>query len=304
MDFEARPYRDPADLDAMKSVLIAGRHASRHSGYRHIGDLDWALFYDPDGKSRKATIRLWCDEQGHTVGWGRAQGSVYFEHQLLPELRGSALEAEIVEWCEGAVRAVDAVPVDGSVCATEIFEDDTSTIDILRGRGFGSSRVSGLYFSQELRGPLPNRRLPEGFTVRGLRESDIEQRAAVHFAAFSPGSRMTAAAYRAFMSAPGYDPDLDTVVEAPDGRLAAYAMAWLDSADGVGEFEPVGTHLDFRRMGLARAALGRGLIELKERGMTTAIVYTNSENIAARALYPSAGFSLVNRFVTLSRTQW
>ena len=54
-------------------------------------------------------------------------------------------------------------------------------------------------------------------------------------------------------------------------------------------------------MGLARAALHRGMSKMRERGMTTAIVYTNAENAAARALYPSAGFSLVNRFVTLSR---
>ncbi|MBI5288466.1 MAG: GNAT family N-acetyltransferase [Chloroflexi bacterium] len=304
MGYQSRPYGGPADLDAMKSVLIAGRGASRHSGYRHIGDLDWALFYDPDGKDRQATIRIWCDEQGRTAGWGRLQGSGYFEHQVLPELRGSALENEIVDWCESAVRSSGCEPVDGAVCAAEVFEDDDSTIGLLRHRGFTTAHISGLYFSQEL-GESPRApRVPEGFVMRGLRESDIEPRAAVHFAAFSPGSRMTAEAYRAFMSAPGYDPDLDTVVQAPDGRLVAYAMAWLDYANAIGEFEPVGTHPDFRRMGLARAALGRGLLEMKQRGMTTSIVYTNSENLAARALYPSAGFSLVNRFVTLSRKQW
>ncbi|HLB22799.1 MAG TPA: GNAT family N-acetyltransferase [Dehalococcoidia bacterium] len=301
MDYRSRPYSDPADIDAMKSVLIAGRRASRHSGYRHIGDLDWALFYDPDRKPREAVIRLWCDAQGRTAGWGRMQGSVYFEEQVLPELRGSALEQEVIEWCVNAVRSTGAEPLGGAVCATEIFEDDDSTIDLLRRRGFTDTRVSGLYFSKELRPRDPSPTMPGGFVVRGMREADVEQRAAVHFAAFSPGSRMTADAYRAFMHAPGYDPDLDSVVEAPDGRLAAYAMGWLDAANGIGEFEPVGAHPEFRRMGLARAALHRGMSKMGERGMTTAIVYTNAENAAARALYPSAGFSLVNRFVTLSK---
>ncbi len=39
-----------------------------------------------------------------------------------------------------------------------------------------------------------------------------------------------------------YRQDLDCVVEAPDGTIAAYALAWLDEANGVGELEPVGTH--------------------------------------------------------------
>ena len=42
-----------------------------------------------------------------------------------------------------------------------------------------------------------------------------------------------------------YRADLDCVVEAPDGRLAAYCLAWLDEANAAGELEPVGTHPEF-----------------------------------------------------------
>ena len=48
-----------------------------------------------------------------------------------------------------------------------------------------------------------------------------------------------------------YRADLDCVVEAPDGSLVAYCLAWLDDANRVGELEPVGTHPDYRRRGLA-----------------------------------------------------
>ncbi len=300
-----RPYSDAADLDRMKKVLIEGRRASRHSGYMHVGDLDWALFYDADNKRREDSIRLWSRADGPIVGYGRRQGSVYFEHHLLPGLRGTPLQQEIIACCEDAVRAsAQKALEDGSVCATEIFEDDAATAVALTQRGYLLSKVSGLYFARELDRGVPATSLPPGFLVRGMSDADIEQRAAVHFAAFSPGSRMTAAYYRAFMSAPGYDPALDSVVEAPDGRIAAYAMAWLDPDNRLGEFEPVGTHPDFRRLGLARAALYRGLGLMRERGMATAIVYTNAENVAARALYPAAGFTLTNRFVTYARKGW
>ena len=46
-----------------------------------------------------------------------------------------------------------------------------------------------------------------------------------------------------------YRSDLDCVVEAPDGTFAAYVLCWYDEDNGVGEFEPVGTHPDYRRRG-------------------------------------------------------
>ena len=303
MKFTSRPYREKADLDRLKSVLVEGRRASRHSGYTHVGDLEWVLFYDPDHKPRETTIRLWFDAAGDVAGWGRYQGSVYFEHHLLPDLRGSSFEEEIVRWCIDTVHAAGGPPLeDGPACATEIFEDDASTVTLLARLGFGPPKVTGLYFTQELDAVIAAPAPPEGFTARAMTTSadDVDGRAAAHYAAFSPGSRMTADAYRAFMSAPGYDAALDSIVQASDGRIAAYAMGWLDRDNLVGEFEPVGCRPEFRRLGLARAALVRGLLTMKDRGMATAIVYTNAENTAAAALYPSAGFELTNRFVTLS----
>ena len=40
---------------------------------------------------------------------------------------------------------------------------------------------------------------------------------------------------------PRYALERDLVVEAPDGSLAAFVMAWWSPDAGVGEFEPVGT---------------------------------------------------------------
>jgi ribosomal protein S18 acetylase RimI-like enzyme len=48
-------------------------------------------------------------------------------------------------------------------------------------------------------------------------------------------------------------------VEAPGGTTAASTIMWLDEANKTAEFEPVGTHPDYRRQGLARALMLHGM---------------------------------------------
>ena len=69
--------------------------------------------------------------------------------------------------------------------------------------------------------------------------------------------------------------------------MAAYCLAWLDDANGVGELEPVGTHPDHRRRGLA-AAVRFALQRLREQGAERAIVYSLAGS-EATALYESIG---------------
>jgi ribosomal protein S18 acetylase RimI-like enzyme len=69
----------------------------------------------------------------------------------------------------------------------------------------------------------------------------------------------------------------------------------MDPVNRIGEFEPVGTHPDFRRQGLAKAAVGAGMQRMKAFGADQAFVLTQSHNRAAKALYESLGFRAVNR---------
>ena len=96
---------------------------------------------------------------------------------------------------------------------------------------------------------------------------------------------------------PAYRADLDCVVEAPDGSIAAYTLAWLDEVNGVAEFEPVGTHADHRRLGLGRAVGLYALQRLRELGATSAIVACRGDEaypIPAK-LYEALGFREVWR---------
>jgi ribosomal protein S18 acetylase RimI-like enzyme len=288
-----RGYRSEADIERMEELLMAGRAASRHSGYLHIGDLEWRVYYARHGMDLADLVHLW--EEDRELRGFCVLGEDGFDHQVIPSLRGSALEDEIIAW--GEARTIEWTSRGGEAkCTVESFVDDAPRIAILARRGYAHMGDSGPYFARSLEGDVPMLEAPAGFEVRGLRDGDVESRARAHFEAFSPGSKMTAEYYRGFMRAPSYDRDLDSVAIAPDGAVAAYAMAWLDRQNLVGEFEPVGTRPEFQRRGLGRAVLLRGLRKMQGRGMREAIVYTNGTNDAAIALYRSVGFVERNRF--------
>jgi ribosomal protein S18 acetylase RimI-like enzyme len=108
---------------------------------------------------------------------------------------------------------------------------------------------------------------------------------------------MTAETRRATLGAPAYRPELDLVAEAPDGRLAAFAVFWLNpsnrgqSGEREGQVEPAGTHPDFRRRGLATTLLSEGFRRLKAAGAAVAIVETDTFRGPARHLYESVGLT-------------
>jgi ribosomal protein S18 acetylase RimI-like enzyme len=93
------------------------------------------------------------------------------------------------------------------------------------------------------------------------------------------------------MESPGYAPEREFVAEAPDGSLVAFTVTWHDPLNRTGLLEPVGTHTDHRRRGLARALIAHAMTKMKEAGMTSAIVVNHPANEAARSLYGSCGFS-------------
>jgi SAM-dependent methyltransferase len=74
-----------------------------------------------------------------------------------------------------------------------------------------------------------------------------------------------------------------------------------DSKNRTGELEPVGTHRNYRRMGLGKAVVLEGLRSLKRQGATEAIVYASDTNEAAIKLYESVGFRTIHRFFDFSK---
>jgi ribosomal protein S18 acetylase RimI-like enzyme len=213
------------------------------------------------------------------------------------DLRGGAVEAGLIDW------TVDKLRSAGDIQTVRLYAwgDETERRALLGARGF-TAEARYYRMGQTLETTLPEPRLPEGFRFLPImRPEDAPARADVHAGAFHP-SRMTPALYRHFMTAPGYDPALDTVVVAPDGRFAAFVMGWIDPQSGVSNFEPVGTRPEFQRRGLGRACLIEALRRVQARGMIRAHVSMRVEDSSNREFYEAAGFRQINTDYGYTRT--
>jgi ribosomal protein S18 acetylase RimI-like enzyme len=149
---------------------------------------------------------------------------------------------------------------------------------------------------RDLRAPIPEAELPEGFAIRVAGgEAEAEALAELHRLAFGT-EHMTTESRLAMMRAPAYDPSLDLVAVAPGGVLAAYCMCSMEDANGevpsprVGWTDPVGTHPGYQRLGLARALLCTGLRLLRDRGAEYARLGASSTNTAMQKAAQSAGY--------------
>jgi len=89
------------------------------------------------------------------------------------------------------------------------------------------------------------------------------------------------------------------------GPSSTSGTRWLDEANKTAEFEPVGTHPDFRRLGLARAMLLHGMHLARGAGAThmTVACPGAAGHPKARGLFYSVGFRELVRDAPLIRTK-
>lgn len=249
----------------------------------HIGDLPWG-FYQHLRKLDEVRIRLWL-EGDDAVGWGwhwLKNDELLFE--VAPD-RVAVLD-EIVAWADA--RDVGAIRERPELCA--------------RIESLGYRRTDETWYEHHVRdltAEIERPAVPEGYRVRTVRPGDLTRRVAVHRAAFTP-SRVVTRSYARVQHAWPYRMDLDHVVEAADGTFAAFCLAWLDEANGVGLFEPVGTHPDHRRRGLASAVCLAALESLRRAGARLAVVQSVGRS-AASALYEGVGMRSIGRHLVFRR---
>ena len=265
----SRPWRGYDDLRAMQGLALEKRRLLGRLAPWHVGDVAWG-FRQHSGREHEWRIRLW-EEDGAVVAWSwlrldRAQLD-YDVHPDHPELVDEILaepEARESYWLTG----------------------DEPLLEALTRHGYTEPQEPMDFHWRALPEPPEPLPVPEGFRLRTIEPEDLAERVAIHRDVWAP-SRVTEESFANVMAQWPYRRSLDCVVEAPDGRFAAYCLAWPDDENGVGELEPVGVRSEFRRRGLGAAVCTFALGRLHEEGAREAIVY--SATPPARSLYESLG---------------
>jgi predicted N-acetyltransferase YhbS len=273
-------------LDDLEELLALSQELWRDDPREvtcNYGQIAWWAANIPHGETE---TRLW-HEDGRLVGWGWVTGGTELEYQVRPTHHG--LLDEILDWA-----APDELLVPSH---------HTDAIARIERRGLvHMPSAPWMRLNSRLLDNLPEPVLPEGYSLRTVQVDDFSSRAAAHRSAFQP-SRFRDDVYEFVRATPSYRADLDCVAIAPDGSVAAYVLAWLDEVNGVGEFEPVGTHADHQRLGLGRAVNLFALHRLRVEGATLALVACRGDAAypIPRKLYESVGFREFSRYLAYRR---
>lgn len=301
--YTSRPYSADEDLQAILEFLLAVRPAERVASYPSPVDLHemFALQQVQDN------TRLWFDAGNHMIGYALVDhyNNLLFEFE--PQAFTLEIEAEIIALGIACIQRAmqeegETLTLDASCRAS-----DTEKIAFLTRHGFEQQEGYSVYMVRPLDQPIPAPQLPEGFAIRHvLGEEEVEALVALHRAAVGT-EHMTVEERLAMMSVPEYNAKLDLLAVAPDGRLVAYCMCSISEEENAatgrkeGYTDPVGTHPDFQRRGLARALMLTGLQALKQRGMDFAVLGTSGENIAMQRTAESVGFHVASTTLWFAR---
>ena len=294
----ARAHGGRADLPALLDFASRSLRARFPlDATWHPGDFIWQL---KDTGDARLDMRLWDTPTGlAAVAWFVGPGGLWLE--CLPH--HEHLVAEALEWAEESLRA-EQPRLGNSRLSVRSLESDSRRIALFEAMGHRRTTPEGVLFRRSLNADIDPPTLSDRMRMRDCETIEPEARAACHRNAWNhlahigienARSTFTADTYRGLRASTAYDPTLDILVESDDGQLVANCICWADKESGIGKFEPVGTHVDFRGRGLARAVTVEGLRRMRAKGLTSARVGTAHFNAPAIATYQSCGFEIVDR---------
>jgi GNAT superfamily N-acetyltransferase len=237
----------------------------------------------------QTNVRIW-DLGGGIVGVAHPEGRGDVHLEVHPDHRD--LEVEMLQWAEmGLPNQAD----DGTASLTTFSHvHDEFRNRLLARRGYEPRNWGEAIRTMPLHAPVETPPIAQGYLIRSMVPGDGDDAiglATVINAAF--GHSFGPEALLNFEGSPSFDADLQMVAVAPSGAIAAHSGVTLDSFNRLAIVEPVCTHPDHRRVGLAAATMVEGLERARRKGAIRATVSTGWEN-PSNELYAALGFTEVS----------
>lgn len=285
-----RNYTGKADLKLLQDFNAAAIATTNHCGFLHPGDIPHHIYngnkyYDPI-----ELMTIWDDDAG-VAAWLLANPShKSFDAQVRPDLQGNDFERDVLVFAyDRTVELMRQYEIVSDYIYADAFRGDTARIEILTALDWESDNELPYVLNRTKINSIDVPALPDGFAFQAAKGiEDAAALAKVHNASFKVN--WTPELYRKVMESPGYAPERELVIQAPDGAFVAFCIIWYDHLNRTGLFEPVGTHKDYRRRGFGQAIVQYGMHQMAAVGMKYATVAHFENKEAAKGLYQSCGF--------------
>lgn len=299
---------DLIELRQMQGLAqeVASRGPELLNGDASVGELAWVWAKDFDALHPFWRHRFGLVD-GRLMGWGwmclpykvtRDDGTarektgaslIWQVHPDRPDLL-----TEVLNWYDDETRDIDRSLI--------VQSADRKAQAIVAAHGYVFDSEAGgddgdwVQLNMRELADVPEPALPTGFRFLTAAKLSAAEAVKAHRDAWH-SSHFTETAFERVRRTWPYRADLHVLIAAPDGTLAATAVIWLDEATRTAEFEPVGTHRDFRRRGLGTALQLHGMHLAREVGANRMLVACLGAPArpAARNMYCKVGFRTLTR---------
>lgn len=292
----------PDDIQYLIDLALLSRQNNFHLYDLTYRLSSWAMDSAENGL-------LWFYD-GQLVAWAILQTPFWSLDFVIHPTYEKDLLPIILEWADQQAIIILDSPFGRPSWYIYVFNDQFDRIAALEKAGYQSqSNVGEDSWSKVLmwrsNQALEKKHLPKpGFVVRPL-AGEKEVPAYVHLHQTVFGSKNMRLEWRTrFLQQPHYHPDLDIVVQAPEGTLAAFCIGWImedNHGNLQGQIEPLGCHPDFRHYALGRVALCEVIDRLIKMGVETISVETDNYRDTAFRLYQSVGFEVEKKVLVFRK---
>lgn len=221
-------------------------------------------------------VHLWRADAGELAA-GVIRGTHFTNVQISYDYR--FLENEIFRWAEEN-------PLDQKPVITMVYDWDEERQALLTDRGYRNEGEIEDVRIYNLTQNYPQAALPPGYRITTLAEYG-NYAELIDLVNHVWGVSLDEAWFCGKSSAPGYSLAHKLLVVSPEGQLAAYSLFWLYPANKTAEIDPIGTHPNHRKRGLARALVLESFKRMRENGMEYAYIASETDDPVVLHLYVS-----------------
>jgi len=280
----------------MRDLLIESiKHSEKPLNWL-IGRLDnwrYSAFTDKikeDPEYYQNNAHLWRNDEGKLIGYFIIEdGKNYFDVQIDPQYR--SIEKDIYSWI------VKNLAEKKKKLITSIYSWDENRIKLVSDLGFINKGPLAVDFRYDTEFYLNDLEIGEKYHFETFSDNyNYKNHIETQRLAFGrTKDQLSREWFETKCMAPGYSSDWDFIVVDNKGEHLAFCLAWLDPENMIAELDPVGTHPDHRRKGLAKAVINNCFVKLRNNGINKAQVlgFTDLTKGLYRSLKPVEEYEIL-----------